>query len=809
MRLFVLTATLAIIATLGGASSSHAQNLACAGTVGGAAGLTTINGNVTVPNGASCTLAFVEVTGNVNVRQGGSLLISAYDEPSTIGGSVTAAKCVSALLEGNVTVKGDVRIESCTGTGANGFQGPGIAIGGTFQCQNNAGSCEAWLGEIAGDAQIRNNRAPGSDVSLNTIGGSLVCLNNTTAPSHSRGYNWVTGDPIGQCGAGFTTSSTSIGVPPSSGMACASLASIPASAFPVPNTVITSATDTPAGGVLPERCVVNGIINSRTSLVDHCSYGDSFQVQLPLPAAWNGRFFMQGGGGTEGAVPAATGNNAGSAGANFGITNGYAVASQDGGHENSQLALASCDAGYGNPNQFYLDPLGLIDQAYQSIDVTALTAKYLIAVYYGKNANYSYWVGCSTGGRQGMVMSQNFPQYFDGIVAGDPVYDLQAISLSEIWGVQQIYKLSPGPYTTVKEPAPQAAAPIVYNNFPVSDQALFETALLQACDALDGVADGVIDNLPACRATFDPATATYTSGGTVYPLQCTGAKNSTCLSPAQIRAVKHINQGPRTDLGETIQAPAGAEAPDHVDNTAVGYPYDGGYMTTVGIPARKIGTPTTPPGDFGLGLGQTPYAWISPPDPPYNTLTFNFTTDLGLLSKSSPVVSYSTSLDISKFVNYGHKIIWYHGLSDPGPPVLGTIIYYNAMAKQHGGLKGAQNFSLLYPVPNMDHCSGGATTDQFDPLTPLTQWVETGAAPGPLPATGVNFNAATYQVGFVSGPPDNAPTTRSRPLCPYPQEARFTGSTTIVDGVPVASNPADLANAANYTCITPSPPYLQ
>ena len=109
----------------------------------------------------------------------------------------------------------------------------------------------------------------------------------------------------------------------------------------------------------------------------------------------------------------------------------------------------------------------------------------------------------------------------------------------------------------------------------------------------------------------------------------------------------------------------------------------------------------------------------------------------------------------------------------------------------------------------MDHCTGGATTDQFDMLTPLTQWVESGTAPGPIPATGVNFNAATYQVGFVSGAPDNAPTTRSRPLCPYPQEARFTGSTTMVNGVPVATNPADLANASNYTCIMPSPPYLQ
>lgn len=340
--------------------------------------------------------------------------------------------------------------------------------------------------------------------------------------------------------------------------------------------MITSATDTPEGGGLPERCIVNGIINARTSPVDSCNYGDGFQVQLPLPAAWNGRFFMQGGGGSEGSVPTATGTNSGSGGGNFGITNGYAVASQDGGHENSQLALPSCDAGYGNANEYVLDPLGLIDQAYQSIEVTALTAKYPIAAYYGDNAGHSYWVGCSTGGRQGMVMSQNFPQFFDGIVAGDPVYDTEAISLSEIWGVQQIYKLSPGPYATVALPAPQPAVPIIYNNFPVSDQSLFETALLQACDALDGVADGVIDNLPACLAPFDPATATYTSGGTVYPLQCPGAKNSTCLSPAQICAVKNIHRGPRTDLGQTVKAAAGAQAPDYVDNTALGYAYDGG-----------------------------------------------------------------------------------------------------------------------------------------------------------------------------------------------------------------------------------------
>jgi len=182
------------------------------------------------------------------------------------------------------------------------------------------------------------------------------------------------------------------------------------------------------------------------------------------------------------------------------------------------------------------------------------------------------------------------------------------------------------------------------------------------------------------------------------------------------------------------------------------------------------------------------------------------------LSPNSPSVTNATSLDILKFVNYGHKIIWYHGLSDPGPPVLGTQLYYQQMAQQFGGLEQAQNFSRYYPVPNMDHCTGGATTDQFDLLTPIVNWVENGTAPSPIAATGTSFNAATYQVvgNYITGTFVNAPTTRNRPLCPFPQQARFVGSTTVMNGVPVASNPTDLANAANYTCIQPpegEPPF--
>jgi len=284
--------------------------------------------------------------------------------------------------------------------------------------------------------QVQTNGSAGpSDVSLVTVGGNLQCQ-NTPATTQLHGSSWVTGNSQGQC-AGFSTNGTTISGPVTAVASCAALASL--TGFPVPNTVITTAVDTAKTATLPERCIVNGYINRRTSIVDACEYQDGFQVQLPLPAAWQGRFMFQGGGGTEGSVPTATGTDSGSAGSGFGINNGYAVASQDGGHENSQQTAALCPNGKGNPTEeFYLDPMSTIDEAYQSIGSTTIVAKFLIAQYYGTGASHSYWVGCSTGGRQGMAMSETFPQFFDGIVAGDPVYDLESLTLGGgVWGVQQ------------------------------------------------------------------------------------------------------------------------------------------------------------------------------------------------------------------------------------------------------------------------------------------------------------------------------------------------------------------------------------
>jgi hypothetical protein len=794
--LFVSTILLSAASQLCGQTAAQGGDMSCPGLIGGGPTVTNIDGNVTVPDGASCTLSFVHITGNVEVGRNATLIVSAYTEPVEIGGDIEAKDCNSVLLQGNVTVGGNLNINSCNGTASNGFQGPDVLIHGNFECRSNAGPCLAWLGTIDEDVHIQSNQAQAaSDISLVSVKGNLNCEGNSPAPTHSHGPSWVDGHSQGQCAA-FSTTTTSIATP-AAPTPCADLKTLPASDFPVPNVVITAARDAPVGTFpgFPEFCFVAGYVNRHISPVDQCQYQISFAVDMP--ANWNGRFMFQGGGGVEGFVPPPSGFT--NADPGFGLKNGYAVATQNGGHLYTDLALPTCDSRFGNPFEFFLDPIGAIGYAYQSDEVTTLIAKYLINQFYGEGPHHSYWAGCSVGGRQGMVMSQNFPSFFDGILASAAVYEGEASALSNLYGRQQIlnaYNANPSlpPLSFVPEPAfaPIPPDPVVYPAFPVADQALLETALLQACDALDGVADGVIDNPPACGRKFDPATATYTSGGVTYPLQCTGAKNATCLSPAQIQAAKKINQGPRNSTGQAIAAPAGVVAKDHASNIAQGFAWDGGWMTTAGIPPTFIGAPGTLPDIVYNIFG---YVDLSPAQPTFYRFGFNFDTDLGMLNPKTGD-TYATSLDIRRFVNYGHKIIWVHGLSDPGVPVLGNIKYYEEMAQQFGGLERVQQFSRFYPIPNMGHCSGGPATDRFDLLTPLVNWAENGTPPGPINATGVNFTPATYQVSFVQGP-----ATRTRPLCPYPQQARFTGSLSVIGGVPVATNQADLADPTKYQCV--------
>jgi tannase/feruloyl esterase len=569
---------------------------------------------------------------------------------------------------------------------------------------------------------------------------------------------------------------------------CASLATL--AGFPIKpteitptesagGTTITLAQLNPATTTLPEHCQIQGLLRSRTGIAGPAAtpqaYGTKFEVRLPT--LWNGRYMFQGGGGTEGSLPAATGAQTGTA---FfpELSNGWAVVSQDGGHETSQLPPTTPKTATSpsilQVNMFYPDVQAVKDWAYNSIDITTQTAKYLIDAYYGRSADHSYFVGCSTSGRQAMAMTQLFPNYYEGVIAGDPFYLPPDISLSETWGLEQIISVSP---------KDSSGNPIYTQGFSVSDQNLFTNAILAACDALDGLVDGVIDNKAACH--FDPATFVFPSSGPYgsiapgQPLQCPGAKGATCLSPAQVAAVKKIAQGPRTSQGEQIVTPDGT--------LLSGYPFDGGFMQPSGIPTRDIGTPTSPPGNIGLGSGQLPLFWFTVPNPTYNPLTVNYDTDISLVTAHSPAVNNST--DISAFVRGGGKLIFYHGLSDSGPPWPYTLEYFHKVAELEGHgrhddmLRQAEDFMKLYLVPNMGHCGGNASTDQFDMLTPMVNWIENGVAPNTVVARGVNFSP-------VLGTLSNLPTTRSRPLCPYPQTLRYTGP-----------KGGDISVAANYSCV--------
>ena len=564
---------------------------------------------------------------------------------------------------------------------------------------------------------------------------------------------------------------------------CASLANLVN--FPIkPNgpdggTTITLAQLNPATATLPEHCQIQGLLQARTGIAGPSgtpqAYGTKFELRLPT--RWNGRYMFQGGGGTEGSLPAATGAQTGTA--SFAeLKNGWAVASQDGGHETSQLPPTTPKTGTDpsilQVNMFYPDAQAVQDWAYTSIDITTQTVKYLIDAYYKRPADRSYFVGCSTSGRQAMAMSQLFPTYYDGIIAGDPFYLPPDISLSETWGLEQIISVSPKDST---------GNPIYTQGFSVSDQNLFTNAILAACDALDGLVDGVIDNRKACH--FDPATFVFPSSGPYgsiapgQPLQCIREKTATCLSPAQVTAVKKIAQGPRTSRAKRIVSPDGTQLS--------GYPFDGGFMQPSGIPTRDIGTATSAPGNIGLGSGQLPLFWFTVPSRTYNPLTVNYDTDISLVTAHSPAVTKST--DISAFIDRGGKLIFYHGLSDSGPPWPYTVKYFHEVAERQGhghsdeALRRAGDFMKLYLVPNMGHCGGNASTDRFDMLTPMVNWIENGIAPNTVVASGVNFSST---LGTLTG----LPTTRSRPLCPYPETLRYKGR-----------HGGDISVASNYSCV--------
>jgi hypothetical protein len=563
-------------------------------------------------------------------------------------------------------------------------------------------------------------------------------------------------------------------------VSCASL-----TALSLPNTQILSATAVPAAGALPAYCNVVGVINKRVSTQDpdHFTYGIGFQ--LNLPDQWIGRFEMQGGGGTDGSVR----NPIGSAGTE--LSQGWAVAADDGGHEDvatPPFGWSDDDSNAGGSAHFGIDAQARRDYGYTGIEQTASIAKQIIRHYYGQEPDYSYLWGCSNGGRDGMVSSQRFPETFDGIVSGNPGFDLPRAGIGEAWNEQVL-----APLATRVDVNGQ---PYIPDTFPPQDLQVVSAAVLSACDGLDGLVDGIVDNFPACtNKQVYPALDAFTCSPT-------GAHGNTphggtCLTADQVAALKKLYAGAKNSKGKAVYS---------------GWFWDGGIGTN-GWSVWNVGRIQTSGPlsnsalNLTLGAGAVPMVFTTPPVvTPVTGPTgqeafifhYNFDTDAPKIytktrdyPESAMEFMTGVSPDLHRFQGHGGKLIIYSSVNDGIFSGVDIVDYYERMNEVMGGR--AQSFARLFMIPNMGHCGGGPATTSFSAsmLTAITNWVENGVAPDRIVAANTS-TTSPFPSGGIFDPrvAQNFPTGGTRPLCPYPQQARYKGAGATND-------------AQNFVCVTP------
>ena len=472
------------------------------------------------------------------------------------------------------------------------------------------------------------------------------------------------------CAAAMAESATTI--------SCANLANLRiegvevTKAAPVPpGTIIPPAyPGARSSGPLPAHCHVEGIINRRKGAGGE-EFGIGFALALPEKEAWNGDFMMQGGGGGNGVVAYPTG--ASYTGDKSALLRGFVVASTDTGHK---AKTGPFDFSFMRDQQAYLD------FAYLANAEVAGVAKKIIAQYYAKPAAYSYFVGCSTGGREGMILSQRYPTVFNGIVSGDPAMRTGLSNLA-------ISKWIPVAYNQAA-PKDALGKPQLDKLLSEGDRKLFMEALMKQCDARDGLADGMILDPLGCD--FDPAV-----------LACKSGPNDACIAPEKISAIKKAFAGPKNAYGTQVYP---------------GFLYDTGIAETGPVPGL-------------LALGSNGIFG------PYPTAT-EIDVDKEASHASDPLVE-PASTNLSTFSASGGKILFFHGVSDPWFSPLDTLGYYRSLAAANGGADKVAAWSRMFLVPGMRHCGGGPALDQFDMLSAVSNWVEKGIPPESVVATGQAF----------------------------------------------------------------------
>ncbi|MFI0451813.1 tannase/feruloyl esterase family alpha/beta hydrolase [Actinomadura sp. 6N118] len=457
----------------------------------------------------------------------------------------------------------------------------------------------------------------------------------------------------------------------------------------------------------PRHCLVEGYVEPAVR----------FTLKLPMDT-YGGRYLQYGCGGLCGAIEEP----------------GFPAC---GGPPSRDMAVAATDDGHTGEGGFYdaiVDGRALAgnraaraDYFYRAPHVVSVAAKQIIKTFYGSTPKHSYFNGCSTGGREGLLLAQRYPADFDGIVAGAP-----AAYMGPLLGVYFTW------LSTVNND--RNGSPIIT----AAKLPALHRAVLRACDRRDGLTDDQIDDPHACR--FDPVA-----------IQCKpGTDQPNCLTPAQVTVTRKLYDGPRDPHGRRLYpgwqnrgselAWDGSIIPNQYGSLAK---LPDNYLKYVGYP---IGKPHSSIADFQFTARQ-----------------FHRLTPEGAKGNAM-------SLDLSEFRRRGGKLLLWHGWDDQSIPAVGTLDYYQRLTQRNGGLHQTQTWARTFMVPTMYHCTlGGYRMTTFDPFPQLTSWVEHGTAPDRIIATGTDAN--------------NHP--RTRPVFPYPQQAKYDGS-------------GDINDAGNFTPTNPS-----
>jgi Tannase and feruloyl esterase len=474
----------------------------------------------------------------------------------------------------------------------------------------------------------------------------------------------------------------------------------------IPGTELTSASTVAPTATLPAHCRVVG--------VTHGEPGSNVGVEVRLPDTWNGKLLFTSRQAYMGSFPPLT--NAVVAQA---LARNYAVVTTDGGHSSPSIL----DASFGLNNR-----PAEIDFGYRAVHLAKEVGATIIHAYYGSGPLYSYYNGCSSSGRYAIQAAEHYPEDFDGIIAGAPALDMRGLTIAYNWDMQAM----------LVAPIPTAKLPLIFN------------AVTAACDGLDGLVDGLIDDPRECH--FDANT-----------LACSDGDAPNCLTTAQIGTLQKIYRGPSRssaaveDPGEQIYPgfPVGGELPDLLS----GQGWD--VSITGAMPAHLT-----------IQEQQLRFLAFDIDDPAFDWRTFDFDTDPQRMETMHEVID-AVQDDLTPFADAGGKMIIYQGWGDIAQSPYRTIQYYEGL-RRHIGRRRVEDFARLFMQPGVYHCGGGIGPNTFDALTAIEQWVEGGEAPSSIVAA------------HTRGPGTN----RTRPLCPFPQHAAYNGTGSIDD-------------AANFECVGP------